>query len=340
MNAKTNQERNMAGALVLGPGRSGTSAVVQAFVAAGYFAGEEKDLHGPAPTNPLGHFESLAVMEINEELLARFDCSWWAAAPSVDEQLPHREEVVPRLRAAVDALTGAAGEVPVVLKDPRINSLLPLWRPAIEGVLHPVIAVRDPLEIARSHSQMEGTSTVHALAAWEAQMTIVLQQLDGTEVTIAPYEQLTAQSQTAVEVVESASSRLGGNLGDAVRAADAASALRSDLRNQRSDEPDYGAHLTARQMLLWEYLRALPAGRARLAPPAELKTPSPATRGIARAESERVRLVEAHARLVDELARSNARAEDLQGRLASIETGLSWRLTAPLRRLRALLRRR
>jgi hypothetical protein len=227
----------------------------------------------------------------------------------------------------------------VVLKDPRINSLLPLWRPAIEGVLHPVIAIRDPLEIALSHSQMEGTSTVHALAAWEAQMTIVLQELDGADVTIAPYGLLTTRSQTAGEIVESASARLGGNLGGAVRAGDAASALRSDLRNQHASEPDYPAHLTARQMLLWEYLRSLPAGRARLTPPAELKAPNPAARGIAHAESERVRLVKAHARLVDELEKSNTRTADLQQRLESIEAGLSWRITAPLRRLRALLRR-
>ncbi len=341
--------------IVLGPGRSGTSAIARAFVAAGFFAGRDGDLHGPAPSNPFGHFESLEVMKVNEDLLARFDCSWWADAPPIEEQLPHRAEAVPRLRAVLDSLISSAAGAPVVLKEPRINSLLPLWQPVIEGVLHPVLALRDPLEIALSHSAMDGTSPVHALAAWEAQMTIVLDQLDGAEATIALYDRLTTRPDTATEIVADATKRLVRSRAAVVRPADAASALRSDLRNQDAAGVDHGDYLTARQLLLWDYLRSLPPGRARLVLPPELRAPSPAARQTTRKESERVRLVEAHARLVATLAKADIhrveleqRLEDVNGRLAEVAAlaqreaasaaamreSSSWKLTAPLRRLK------
>jgi hypothetical protein len=345
--------KGAAGVVVLGPGRSGTSAIARAFVAAGFFAGEEEDLHGPARTNPLGHFESLAVMEVNEDLLARFDCSWWADAPSADEQLPHREEAAPRLQSVVDSLISSAGGAPVVLKEPRINGLLPLWWPVIDGVLHPVIAIRDPLEVALSHGEMEGTSTVHALAAWEAQMTTVLEQLEGEEATVSPFAQLISRDGTASEIVEAATSRLDSRRAAVVRPGDAGSALRPDLRTQDAARLDHADYLTRRQMLLWDHLRSLPVGRTRLTLPPELRTPSAAARETMRRESERVRLVEAHARMVDALAQADARAVELERRLqgevasaarharelADVRESASWKVTAPLRWAKRMLGR-
>jgi hypothetical protein len=359
--------KGAAGVVVLGPGRSGTSAITRAFVAAGFFAGEEEDLYGPDRGNPLGHFESLAALEVDEELLARFDCDWWADAPAVEEQLPHRAEVVPRLRAIVAALVSSAGGAPVVLKEPRISGLLPLWWPALDGVLHPVLAIRDPLEVALSHSERDGTSIPHALASWEAQTTTMLEQLDTEEATIAPYAQLTTRSEAASEVVEAAAAHLDSRRAGLVRPGDAGSALQPELRRQDAGELDQADHLTARQLLLWEYARSLPLGRARLEPPAELRAPSTVARETTRNESERVRLREAHAKLVDELGKASGRIAELERRLeeaaerladvtalarreaesadrkgrelAGLQKSASWRLTAPLRHLKHVLRR-
>jgi hypothetical protein len=355
-----------AGVVVLGPGRSGTSAIARAFVAAGFFAGAEDDLYGPDRGNPLGHLESLAALEVDEELLGRFGCDWWADAPAEEEQLPHRSEVVPRLRAIVDSLISSAGGVPAMLKEPRISGLLPLWWPALEGVLHPVLAIRDPLEVALSHSERDGTSIPHALASWEAQTTAVLRQLDGEEATIAPYAQLTARSETAREVVEAAAAHLDSRRAGLVRPRDAGSALRPDLRRQDAGGLDHADYLTPRQLRLWEYARSLPLGRTRLEPPPELRAPSTAARETTRRESERVRLRKAHARLVDELEKASARESALERRLedagkrladvtalarreaasadrntrelAQLRESASWKLTAPLRRAKRMLR--
>jgi hypothetical protein len=376
MEAFTDKDRETEGApegvetvgvVVLGPGRSGTSAIMRAFVAAGFFAGEDGELHGPDKGNPLGHFESLAVLRANEELLERLGCSWWADTPVPGTQLPHRAEAVPRLRAIVESLISAAGEAPVAIKEPRINSLLPLWWPAIAGRLHPVLAVRDPLEVAFSHSARDGTSIVHALAAWEAQTAAVLQHLAGKETTIAPYAELTRRSEAAGEIVAAAAAHLDDRFRTRVQPQDAGSALRSDLRHQDAGGLDRSDYLTRRQIQLWEYTRSLPIGQARIEPPAELQASSAAALDAMRRESEKIRLAQAHGRLVEELEGVSGRERQLERSLAeagkqladaialaqreaasadhgarelvAVHDSISWKLTSPLRAVKRLFGR-
>lgn len=352
--------REVSGVIVLGAGRSGTSAIVRAFVAAGFFAGGDNDLHGPDRGNPLGHYESLAVLEVNKDLLETFGCSWWADAPAPEEQLPHRPEVVPRLQAIVDSLIASADGSPVIVKEPRINGLLPLWQPAIEGVLHPILAVRDPLEVALSHSRRDGTSTSHALAAWEAQTTLVLQWLDGRTATVAPYAQLTARPELAAELVRDAASHLDRQRARGLRPADAGSALRPDLHHESANDLPHDDYLTERQARLWRYLQALAPGDTRLEVPAELREASKAAQATMRSESERVRLLKAHAALVEELSKAAEQTATLERRLtnatalaqreaaaadrnarelARVRDSASWRLSAPLRRVKRMLHR-
>jgi hypothetical protein len=363
----TSAEGGADGIVVLGPGRSGTSAIMRAFVAAGFYAGEDDELQGPNVGNPLGHFELLAILTANKEVLKRFDSSWWADAPAPEEQDRHRAEVTPRLRAIVDSLTAAAGDAPVAIKEPRINNLLPLWWPVIAERLHPVYAVRDPLEIALSHGARDDTSIVHALAAWEAQTTSLLRHLAGEEATIAPYAQLTTQSEVASEIVSATVARLRDRRAATVRPGSAGSALRSDLRHQNSAGLDHADYLTRPQIRLWEYVRSLPLGRVRLDPPEALRAPSPATRDAMRRQSERERLAQFNGRLIEELdgvheregelhrnlaeageqladaialAQREAAGADRSAReLAAVRDSISWKATAPLRGIKRLLGR-
>lgn len=347
-----------SGVVVLGTGRSGTSAVTRAFVLAGFFAGREEDLYPPQESNPLGHFEPLSVLAVNEELLESFGCSWWADAPGPEEQIPLRAEVTPRLEAVIDGLLSQAGNAPIAVKEPRINGLLPLWEPVIEARLHPVVAVRDPLEIALSQMRRDGTSVPHALAAWEAQMTLVLRWLDGRTATIAPFTALTLRRELAAEVVAAAASHLTPASAALVRPSEAVGAVRPDLRNERGDGLEPTHYLTGRQAVLWEYLAGLRAGDTRIEIPAELHEESSAAREAMARESERAQLVKAHAdllaahsKLTKELMATHAKlerairsgaeaAEAHASQIAGLEASLSWRITGPLRRLKARLRRR
>jgi hypothetical protein len=370
------------GVIVLGTGRSGTSAITRAFVKGGFFAGEERDLLGAAPSNPVGHYEPLSILKVNEELLRDFGCYWWSDAPAPEEQLRRREELVPRLRETLESLIAAADDAPVAIKEPRINGLLPLWQPVVDGVLHPVLTVRDPLEVALSHAHRDGTSMSHALASWEGQTTQVLLWLDGRTATIAPYAQLTSQPGLATELIHAAAKHIDPARTDRLRPSEAGSALRRDLHRQTAAELDRDEYLTGRQAALWEYLRGLSPGDARLDIPAKLREPSMAAQAAMRKESEHVELRETHAALAaehselkersamleqrfedaivlahqavaaaaeradnataraDDAARTAATAEERRVRqMAGLESSLSWRITAPLRRLKRVLGR-
>lgn len=351
----------MDGVIVLGAGRSGTSAITRAFVTAGFFAGREENLLGPVPSNPRGYYEPLSVLEVNEELLERCGCTWWGDAPPPEDQRPLLAETEPRLRSILDSLIEQAGEAPVAVKEPRINGLLPLWRPVIDGVLHPVLTVRDPLEIALSHESRDGTSLDHALASWEVQITMVLGWLDGRTVTVAPYDPLLAEPKLAEEVVRDATFHIDRARAKAVKPAKAGAALESGLRRHHSGELSHAEYLTGRRAEIWEYVQGLPVGNARLQVPVNLREPSAGARAATRRESERVKLsrdnTALHAayeevveRVEDSEARLTAayqataeaakREERLARELRIIKASASWRLTAPFRRAARILRRR
>lgn len=347
-----------SGVIVLGTGRSGTSAITRAFVAAGYFVGREDEVLGPSSSNPHGHYEPMSVLGLNEELLADFGCDWWAQPPAEAEQLRRREEIEPRIAAVLRATMEAAGEKPIAIKEPRINSLLPLWGPLVEGLLHPVLAVRNPLEVAMSLASRDATPIAHGLAAWETQWTLVLGWLEGRPVTVAPYVELITQPQRSVEVVASASAHLAPGYRERVDAQAAAAALDPNLRNEVASAAAE-EYLTGRQADLWGFLQGLPLGAGELRVPPSLRTPSAAALEGVNQEGERLGIAAKTAALEVQFGEVNARAEELerlltatderlaeaeeqaaaaaarhQAEVAALTSSLSWRVTAPLRRLR------
>lgn len=345
----------VAGVIVLRAGRSGTSAITRAFVAAGFFAGREDELLGAAPSNPLGHYEPLPVLRTNEQLLEQLG----SGAPARGEQLALRGEVEPRLRAVLESLVAASDGAPLAIKEPRINRLLPLWGPVIEGVLHPVLAVRDPLEVAQSMAHRYGTPMGHALALWEVQTTFALEWLSGRTVTVVPYAQLMGDPRLASRLVREAAPHLSPDRAERARPEAAHAALQPELRTQNADEGAHAEHLTQRQAELWRYLGELPAGDVELSVPPPLYKPSAGATAAVLAEDERVNLLGKHDALSTAYTEALARNTELEERfsdahhaglraaegeerglreLESIKASLSWRLTAPLRRLTRLRR--
>ncbi|MGZ6617798.1 MAG: hypothetical protein ACXVFQ_25655 [Solirubrobacteraceae bacterium] len=133
------------GAVVLGMGRSGTSAITRALVAAGFYAGADRELMQPNAANPVGYYENLGIYRINEAILERTGGDWFVP--------PAREAVIAAaadarlvLRDALARLRRDGGGAPLAIKDPRIGVLLEVWEPLIVGELHPVLAVRNPVE--------------------------------------------------------------------------------------------------------------------------------------------------------------------------------------------------
>ncbi len=354
-----------SGVVILGTSRSGTSAIARAFVLAGFFAGAYEQLLGPMPSNVMGHFEALSVLELNEEVLRRFDSSWWAQGPSAAVQLQHSADYLPRIRSILESLQSQAEGHPIVIKEPRISALLPIWRSAIDRHLHVVLAVRSPIEVALSLFERDGTPLQCGLAAWEVHMTGLLDYLNGTDVTVAPFAQIANRPESMVEVVESAATHIDSVCAEHVKPSLAREGIDRELPNQQDDGLQEEL-LSARQKRVWAFLNSLPAGGCHLKVPAELRESPILAQDLVRQEGERLRaqaglsyiattldgivgridLLERQMRgsadVANDLTRAmndaRARAEEAETSLRTMQGSRSWRVTAPLRRFGAAWR--
>ncbi|HTR89360.1 MAG TPA: hypothetical protein VMG62_04525, partial [Solirubrobacteraceae bacterium] len=134
------------------------------FQRSGYFLGAPEDLMVGDPSNPTGYFENLKVWRANESVLAHFGATWFDP-PDEDEQLARSGQLQPGLRCVLDELLAQAAvtQRPLALKDPRMGVLMPLWWPLLADLLHPVLVIRDPFEIALSLERRDATAVPVAL---------------------------------------------------------------------------------------------------------------------------------------------------------------------------------
>ena len=147
---------NMHNCLILGSGRSGTSAAAGCLANGQYFMGN--DLIPARVSNPDGVFEDLHVRSINEEVLApllpprrpnvesdrHIPEQWqrWLAHFPVGIEIPSS----PQIKASINELIS---NKPYCFKDPRFSYALPVWRSQLENCVF-VCMFRNPASTASS----------------------------------------------------------------------------------------------------------------------------------------------------------------------------------------------
>lgn len=160
--------------IVLGMHRSGTSTVTGLLHLMGASVGPDAALIGANEENPKGFWERRDVIAINDALLKQHHCAWynlshWPEEWAAGEPQPN-EALAEQMRAV---LNDFSGEVPVVLKDPRLCHTLPYWLPLLDNV-RLVLVYREPMAIARSLATRNGLPIEMGLAIWEACMIQLL----------------------------------------------------------------------------------------------------------------------------------------------------------------------
>jgi hypothetical protein len=116
----------MNNVIILGAGRSGTSAIAGSFI--GNF-NRGGTLHLPNDANPKGFFESNNVNRINDDLL------WMCKAVRTTKGLKQgwltvldtNNLLCEATKNIEDRIENAVAEQPVLLKDPRFSYTLPIW---------------------------------------------------------------------------------------------------------------------------------------------------------------------------------------------------------------------
>lgn len=156
---------------VLGMHRAGTSlstAMLQAFDVR-----LSTDLMPATPDNPIGYFESVAIVDAHNAILDAMGRTWrtsssmapfppnWTALPQIQPIREHLKRIV-SAQAAVSAM-------PWGFKDPRTAQLLPLWREIAQELgidMRFLIVLRHPREVARSLAARDAMDATRGELLW------------------------------------------------------------------------------------------------------------------------------------------------------------------------------
>ncbi|MGH9107541.1 MAG: hypothetical protein ACRDZX_17270 [Acidimicrobiales bacterium] len=263
----------LAGAVVLGMHRSGTSAVAGFLAKAGFYAGDDDELLPAAEDNPTGFFERADVNGLNDELLAGLGGAWDKPPPralvadKAPAWRPKVDEVLAHLRSA------GAGR-PLVVKDPRIGLTLPAWQPALEQSFAVVLVDRSPMDIALSMRSRDGRPLYVALALWQLYCAELLEGFAGRRALVVRYESF-------VKGPGAEGGRLLEQLGEVLSSAQMATVdagraghfVSPELRHHRTALKSASnlEVLTGAQLSLARWLAELPEGWTELRPPARLR---------------------------------------------------------------------
>jgi GT2 family glycosyltransferase/glycosyltransferase involved in cell wall biosynthesis len=118
----------------------------------------------PQADNPDGFWEHLGFVELNDQLLNALGGAW-DLPPKADETFTRPELDPVRLKARL-LIEGFDSTRVWAWKDPRNSLALPFWQHLVPG-LKTLIMVRNPLEVAYSMRERNGTSYAFGLRLWE-----------------------------------------------------------------------------------------------------------------------------------------------------------------------------
>lgn len=186
----------MKNIIILGSGRSGTSMVAGLFAQAGYFFGGT--VYPPRHSNPKGFFETKAVNDINEEILARVvprrpvlignlifrsrpgKSQRWLARVPLNTEFTFDCDISDRIKRLTDT-------TPFCFKDPRFSYTLPVWRPCLDNNVflcvfrHPAVTVTSILRECATAGYLKDLriTPASALNVWSLMYTHILQKHAG-----------------------------------------------------------------------------------------------------------------------------------------------------------------
>ncbi|MBY0377020.1 MAG: hypothetical protein K2Q33_00465 [Gammaproteobacteria bacterium] len=175
--------------LVLGSGRSGTSAVAKGLQALGCYLGD--NLTPAGPMNPKGFFEDHAIVyEISEKIIARLGHTWNSLNPFDLSSI-----VLSDLQEAAEAILIEKFKLSswCGFKDPRTSRLLAFWQPLFQKMAlreSYVLALRNPLSSIASFEKYDGIDRSKGFWVWLNYIISAISSILDKTTVVVNYEEL------------------------------------------------------------------------------------------------------------------------------------------------------
>jgi hypothetical protein len=253
--ATTNAVGDKAAIVVLGMYRSGTSAFARALNLCGAFL-PERVLAARLGINPKGFWEAEAITDLDVRFMELLGGDWHR----VGFELPSGGPLVEQfLQSSREALANDYEDAPlIVIKDPRMCVLGPLWHRALKQAGYRptyVVVARHPLEVAGSIETQGDMPLADGLALWLTYMRRLEQFVESgvTDVVHVRYAELLDDWRGVVRRI---ARRLAVPLDVDARAAEVDRFLESDMRYHKTEDADRDARLTDDAAALYRRLLA------------------------------------------------------------------------------------
>src|SRR5213083_1877362 len=153
--------------------------------ACGLYLGPESALMPPQADNPEGFWEHLGFVALNDELLNMLGGAW-DLPPKKDENFADTRLDPLRMKARLLIERFDSARV-WGWKDPRNSLTLPFWQDLLQG-LKTLIVVRNPLEVAYSMRERNGTSFSLGLRLWEIYNRRLLEMANEQQRLVTHYD--------------------------------------------------------------------------------------------------------------------------------------------------------
>ena len=178
--------------LILGMHRGGTSALAGGVAALGAGFGERL-MQAVPDQNAKGFWEDLDIVSTDDRVLLALGRTWDSIEPIAPDEWKQPE--LERLAdEALELLKQRLDEHRVwAVKDPRASRLLPFWQPLIEragAVASYVIALRNPLSVARSLAARDGFAAEKSHLLWMGHMLAAMDDSAGAARVVVDYDRL------------------------------------------------------------------------------------------------------------------------------------------------------
>ena len=147
--------------------------------------GPESELMPAQADNPEGFWEHLGFGALNDQLLSELGGAW-DLPPKADEDITSARLDPLRLKARLLIEKFESATV-WGWKDPRNSLVLPFWYQLLPQ-LRTILVVRNPLEVAHSMRERNGTSYSFGLRLWEIYNRRALEGINGKERLIVYYD--------------------------------------------------------------------------------------------------------------------------------------------------------
>jgi len=207
--------QNRKAIVVTGMHRSGTSALTRAISFFGY--GLPQDLMKVQADNPKGHWEPQGIVRLNNSILAALKAAWDRPGPflvpglSTEESRQAVEKAVAQRYAgdSANAIRKSFGDADrIVLKDPRLTLLWPVWEKALSEAGYDARLVhifRNPLEVADSLRTRNQLGIFRVMRLWlHYNLTALGNAETGKLAAVVDYEELLNEPENTLRRVMSA----------------------------------------------------------------------------------------------------------------------------------------